>query len=161
MRLEVTLLLRLVLATKLSASMPSKALAMRVGSVLREVALLLRLVRTVGLRAAMPSYANIVNVGSVHLDIPRPVLEIFFLNNFLMPQISMTIFDTFPCKTFDGDYGSYLTADMSIECDGAIKGYATDMIFVFPVGRHADVRSLPATRRQGQVGPRPRQDGHT
>jgi len=69
MRLEVALLLRLVLATKLSASMPTNTDAMLVGSVLLGAALLLRLaspcfallrlVRAVGLRAAMPSDANI------------------------------------------------------------------------------------------------------
>jgi len=69
-RLDGALLLRLVLAPKRSASMPSyaDADAVNVGSVLLDVALPLRLVRAVGRTALMPSYANVVRVGSVLLE---------------------------------------------------------------------------------------------
>jgi len=66
--LKGALHLRLVLAPKLSASMPSNADAMHVDSVHLDVALLLRLVRAVRLRALVPSNANIVHQGSVLLD---------------------------------------------------------------------------------------------
>ncbi|GMI40400.1 hypothetical protein TeGR_g11912, partial [Tetraparma gracilis] len=67
------------------------------------------------------------------------LMALFLVNSFLLPQVSMVIFSTFPCTQFDGDYGTYLTADKSIDCDGAahagMVAYATAMIFVFPVGK--------------------------
>lgn len=63
---------------------------------------------------------------------------VFFINSLLLPQISMTIFDTFPCQKFDGDYGSFLVIDKTIDCTsaahGTMRAYALSMIFVFPVG---------------------------
>ncbi|GMI52694.1 hypothetical protein TeGR_g10722, partial [Tetraparma gracilis] len=47
------------------------------------------------------------------------LMALFLVNSFLLPQVSMVIFSTFPCTQFDGDYGTYLTADKSIDCDGA------------------------------------------
>jgi hypothetical protein len=51
----------------------------------------------------------------------------------------MVIFSTFPCTVFDGDYGAFLTVDKSIDCSSSshtsMLGYATAMIFVFPVGK--------------------------
>ncbi|GMI04648.1 hypothetical protein TrVE_jg1407 [Triparma verrucosa] len=44
---------------------------------------------------------------------------VFFINSLLLPQISMTIFDTFPCQKFDGDYGSFLVIDKTIDCTSA------------------------------------------
>jgi hypothetical protein len=49
----------------------------------------------------------------------KVLTALFLVNSFLLPQVSMTIFSTFPCTEFDGDYGRYLTADKSIDCDGA------------------------------------------
>ncbi|GMI25880.1 hypothetical protein TeGR_g1793 [Tetraparma gracilis] len=67
------------------------------------------------------------------------LMALFLVNSFLLPQVSMVIFSTFPCTKFDDDYGTYLTADKSIDCDGAahagMVAYATAMIFVFPVGK--------------------------
>ncbi|GMI56462.1 hypothetical protein TeGR_g6845, partial [Tetraparma gracilis] len=67
------------------------------------------------------------------------LMALFLVNSFLLPQVSMVIFSTFPCTEFDDDYGTYLTADKSIDCDGAahagMVAYATAMIFVFPVGK--------------------------
>jgi hypothetical protein len=87
---------------------------------------------------------------------------LFLVNSFLLPQVSMTIFSTFSCTEFDGDYGRYLTADKSIDCEsgahsgmvacvreaplplnssatplthGRSRRYATAMIVVFPVGK--------------------------
>ena len=51
-------------------------------------------------------------------DAGRQVLmALFLVNSFLLPQVSMTIFSTFPCTEFEGDYGTFLTADKSIDCD--------------------------------------------
>ena len=47
------------------------------------------------------------------------LMALFLVKSFLLPQVSMVIFSTFPCTQFDGDYGTYLTADKSIDCDGA------------------------------------------
>jgi hypothetical protein len=62
----------------------------------------------------------------------------FFVNSLLLPQVSMAIFDTFPCRKFDGDYGTFLASDMTIDClsatHGTMRVYATVMIFVFPIG---------------------------
>ena len=33
----------------------------------------------------------------------------------ILPSVSTTIFTTFACRTFDGDYGSYLKADYGID----------------------------------------------
>ncbi|GMI31961.1 hypothetical protein TeGR_g6188, partial [Tetraparma gracilis] len=67
------------------------------------------------------------------------LMALFLVNSFLLPQVSMVIFSTFPCTQFDDDYGTYLTADKSIDCEGAaharMVAYATAMIFVFPVGK--------------------------
>ncbi|GMI24848.1 hypothetical protein TeGR_g2269, partial [Tetraparma gracilis] len=67
------------------------------------------------------------------------LMALFLVNSFLLPQVSMVIFSTFPCTKFDEDYGTYLTADKSIDCEGAAHAgmiaYATAMILVFPVGK--------------------------
>ena len=45
---------------------------------------------------------------------------------------------SFACRIFDEDYGSFLKADYSIDCDGdehaLFQGYALVMILVYPVG---------------------------
>ena len=53
-------------------------------------------------------------------DTGRQVLTALFLvNSLLLPQVSMTIFSTFPRTEFDGDYGIFLTVDKSIDWNSA------------------------------------------
>ena len=54
------------------------------------------------------------------------------------PGITQTVFKFFQVQTFDGEYGTYLMADYSIDAGGdaykAITPYAVAMIFVWPFG---------------------------
>ena len=54
------------------------------------------------------------------------------------PSITQTVFKFFQVQTFDGDYGTYLVADYSIDANGAaykwVRPYAIAMIFVWPIG---------------------------
>jgi hypothetical protein len=56
----------------------------------------------------------------------------------LLPTVSVKIFSTFACRTFDGDYGSFLKVDLSINCDSRqhafYVAYAVLMTFVYPIG---------------------------
>ena len=54
------------------------------------------------------------------------------------PGITQTVFKFFQVQTFDGEYGTYLMADYSIDANGAaykaVTPYAVAMIFVWPFG---------------------------
>ena len=54
------------------------------------------------------------------------------------PSITQVVFKFFQVKQFDGDYGSFLVADYSIDANGsaykAMAPFATTMIFVWPIG---------------------------
>ena len=56
----------------------------------------------------------------------------------LLPSVSVKIFTTFACDEFDGDYGSFLKADYSIDCGSDEHAlfwwYAVAMIFCYPIG---------------------------
>lgn len=56
----------------------------------------------------------------------------------ILPSVCTKIFSTFACRDFDGDYGSYLKVDYSIDYDSAEHGkyvtYACVCCAVFPIG---------------------------
>ena len=56
----------------------------------------------------------------------------------ILPSISTKIFTTFACVTFDGEYGRYLKADLSINCDSEehqFYQYVASMgIVIYPIG---------------------------
>ena len=51
---------------------------------------------------------------------------------------STAIFMTFDCKRFDGEYGRFLKADYSIDCDGdehqSMLAFAQFLLLVYPIG---------------------------
>jgi len=68
------------------------------------------------------------------------IFEVFLAMTFvILTGVSVKIFSTFACQTFDGDYGSYLKVDYSLKCDHSAERwfywlYAGFMILVFPLG---------------------------
>ncbi|GMI20590.1 hypothetical protein TeGR_g10141 [Tetraparma gracilis] len=56
----------------------------------------------------------------------------------VLPSISIKIFSTFACRTFDGEYGSFLKVDYSIDCMSdehkLAEKYALVMVLFYPVG---------------------------
>jgi len=56
----------------------------------------------------------------------------------LFPSHSLSSLFSFACRFFDGDYGSFLKVDYSINCDSDehkfYEAYAGFMILVYPVG---------------------------
>ncbi|GMH98757.1 hypothetical protein TrVE_jg2081 [Triparma verrucosa] len=72
-------------------------------------------------------------------DLKVKVFQVFLTLTFIvLPSVSIKIFSTFACQRFDGDYGSYLKADFSINCNSdehkAFQTYAALMILLFPIG---------------------------
>ncbi|GMH92878.1 hypothetical protein TL16_g12477 [Triparma laevis f. inornata] len=72
-------------------------------------------------------------------DLKVKVFQVFLTLTFIvLPSVSIKIFSTFACQRFDGDYGSYLKADFSINCNSdehkAYQTYAALMILLFPIG---------------------------
>ncbi|GMH69242.1 hypothetical protein TrST_g1107 [Triparma strigata] len=61
-----------------------------------------------------------------------------FMTFLVLPSVATKIFSTFACRDFDGDYGSYLKVDYSIDCDSAehkkYVTYACACCAVFPIG---------------------------
>jgi len=61
-----------------------------------------------------------------------------FLSFLVLPSVSTKIFYNFACKDFDGDYGSYLKVDLSIDCNSPehklFNMYAFLAILVYPFG---------------------------
>ena len=73
------------------------------------------------------------------IDASNTVYMWLILMTFLiLPAVSTVIFTTFACTTFDGDYGRYLKADLSINCDSPehkfYEAFATVCIIVYPIG---------------------------
>ena len=73
------------------------------------------------------------------IDASNTVYMWLILMTFLiLPAVSTVIFTTFACRTFDGQYGRYLKADLSINCDSPehkfYKAFATACIIVYPIG---------------------------
>ncbi|GMI51691.1 hypothetical protein TeGR_g9851 [Tetraparma gracilis] len=67
------------------------------------------------------------------------IFAAFLVVTFLMlPSVSVKIFSTFSCTHFEGDYGSYLKADFSLDCTTSkhrwYMVYAALMIFIYPLG---------------------------
>jgi hypothetical protein len=66
------------------------------------------------------------------------------------------IFYNFACKDFDGDYGSYLKVDLSIDCNSAehklFSVYAFFTILVYPLGIPAMYMAL-LYRKRNLVNP--------
>ncbi|GMH68263.1 hypothetical protein TrST_g5438 [Triparma strigata] len=67
------------------------------------------------------------------------VFQVFLALTFIvLPSVSVKIFSTFACHTFDGDYGSYLKADFSLDCTTDTHKfhmfYAAFMVICYPVG---------------------------
>jgi hypothetical protein len=63
----------------------------------------------------------------------------FLLLTFIIfPSVSTTVLRAFPCRDFDGDYGSRLKADYSIDCNAPGRPgyvvYAVFMTLVYPFG---------------------------
>jgi hypothetical protein len=56
----------------------------------------------------------------------------------MLPSVSVKIFSTFSCTHFEGDYGSYLKADFSLDCTTSkhrwYMVYAALMVFIYPIG---------------------------
>ena len=65
--------------------------------------------------------------------------------------MSTIIFYNFACKDFDGDYGSYLKVDLSIDCNSAehklFSVYAFFTILVYPLGIPAMYMALLYSKR--------------
>ncbi|GMI11382.1 hypothetical protein TrVE_jg4951 [Triparma verrucosa] len=61
-----------------------------------------------------------------------------FMTFLILPSVSIQIFSTFACRDFDGDYGSYLKVDYSIDCDAPSRNfywyYACVMGLIYPIG---------------------------
>ena len=56
----------------------------------------------------------------------------------ILPSVSIKIFSTFACRNFDGDYGSFLKVDYSVDCGGDehkfYEKYVLFMVLVYPIG---------------------------
>jgi hypothetical protein len=61
-----------------------------------------------------------------------------FMTFLVLPSVSTKIFTTFACKTFASDYGVYLKADYSIDCNSTqhvvYMLYAAACVVIYPVG---------------------------
>ena len=61
-----------------------------------------------------------------------------FMTFIILPAVSTKVFNTFACRDFDGNYGSYLKADYSIDCNSTehkfFSAYAIICIIVYPIG---------------------------
>jgi len=73
------------------------------------------------------------------IEFRNKIFSSFLLGTFLiLPTMSVKIFSTFACKEFDGDFGTHLKVDYSIDCDSdehaMYELYAYVMILVYPVG---------------------------
>jgi hypothetical protein len=73
------------------------------------------------------------------LAVRNTCIEIFLLLTFIVfPSVSTTVLRAFPCHDFDGDYGSRLKADYSIDCKAPSRPgyvvYAVLMTLVYPIG---------------------------
>ncbi|GMI01202.1 hypothetical protein TrST_g6997 [Triparma strigata] len=79
-----------------------------------------------------------------------------FLSFLVLPSVSTMIFYNFACKDFDGDYGSYLKVDLSIDCNSAehklFSVYAFFTILVYPLGIPAMYMAL-LYRKRNLVNP--------
>ena len=74
-----------------------------------------------------------------------------FLSFLVLPSVSTKIFYNFACNDFDGDYGSYLKVDLSIDCNSAehklFSMYAILAILVYPFGIPAMYMTLLYRKR--------------
>ena len=74
-----------------------------------------------------------------------------FLSFLVLPSISTKIFYNFACKDFDGDYGSYLKVDLSIDCNSPehklSSVFAFLSILAYPLGVPAMYMSLLRRKR--------------
>eukprot|EP00937_MAST-01D_sp_MAST-1D-sp2_P002947 g2947.t1 len=71
-------------------------------------------------------------------DIKTVCLSAFLLlTYFIFPSVSTVVLRAFPCRAFD-DGSVFLQADMSIDCNGALRpahvAYAFVMLCVYPIG---------------------------
>jgi hypothetical protein len=76
---------------------------------------------------------------STRPELSNRIFSYFLTLTFLiLPSVSIKIFSTFACRTFDNDYGSFLKADYNIDCDSEehqlIRSYAMLMCLVYPFG---------------------------
>jgi hypothetical protein len=72
-------------------------------------------------------------------DLRNRIFSSFLLVTFfVLPSVSIVIFTTFACQTFDSSYGRYLRVDYSIDCDSsthvAFQFYAAIMVLIYPIG---------------------------
>jgi hypothetical protein len=77
----------------------------------------------------------------------------FLLLTFVIfPSVSTTVLRAFPCRDFDGDYGSRLKADYSIDCNASDRPgyvfYAVLMMIVYPIGIPVLYATLLWTQRK-------------
>jgi hypothetical protein len=67
------------------------------------------------------------------------IFATFLILTFLMlPSVTVKIFSTFACTHFEGDYGSFLKADYSLDCTTpkhkSFQMFAGFMVLVYPIG---------------------------